>query len=71
MVNAILVFEVKEDFIYEKPSENEEYKKGEVIELTYTMFKYMAKDKFLDNFKLVDLKINENYENKDDIKFVD
>ena len=71
MIDVILVFEVKNNFIYKKPTGNEEYKKGEVIEISYTIFKYMVNDKFLENFKIIDIKNNDNYGDKDDIKFVD
>lgn len=67
---VILIFEVKEDFVYEKPNGNEDYFKGEEIEMPYNIFNIMRGDKFLDNFKIKDIKINENYEHQSEFKFV-
>jgi hypothetical protein len=66
---VILIFEVKEDFIYEKPNGNEDYKKGETIEMSYNIFKIMVNDNFLTNFKIKDIKINENYD-ENEFRFI-
>ena len=56
--DIILVFECKEDFIYEKPDENETYKIGETIELKYEYFNWLVNSDFLSHFKIIDIKIN-------------
>lgn len=58
--NIIMVFECIEDFIYEKPDENEKYLKGERIELQYNFFEYMVGSSFLSHFRIVQLKSSEN-----------